>query len=154
MASGTFHPHAGAPPTPLQPLRVDLTAAAMLARCSAWMWKGPGTWSRQCPQCHRSPPSTRGPARCWAQRQRRGDWARMPRARQRVVGTTTDYKNTGALSISFANGDSQSLPLVAEMLHSRQEVKPRRLNFGNVHLQSPKSCSWSCPVPPTSTSRG
>ncbi len=30
--SGTFHPYAGQPPSPLQPLQVDLQAVAVLAR--------------------------------------------------------------------------------------------------------------------------
>ncbi|PNH03312.1 hypothetical protein TSOC_010637 [Tetrabaena socialis] len=60
-------------------------------------------------------------------------------AKQRVVDTTSDYCNTGALRVAFANGDQQSLPLLAEMLHPRLEVKPRKLDFKNVHLQSPKT---------------
>jgi hypothetical protein len=32
LLSGTFHPHAGAPPVPLQPLRVDLTAGSQPSR--------------------------------------------------------------------------------------------------------------------------
>lgn len=32
LLSGTFHPYAGAPPTPLQPLRVDLGAQAQACR--------------------------------------------------------------------------------------------------------------------------
>lgn len=32
LISGTFHPYAGSPPTPLQPLQVDLSATAISAR--------------------------------------------------------------------------------------------------------------------------
>lgn len=32
LLSGTFHPYAGAPPTPLQPLRVDLAASTVASR--------------------------------------------------------------------------------------------------------------------------
>lgn len=32
MLSGVFHPYAGMPPTPLQPLRVDLTASPVTSR--------------------------------------------------------------------------------------------------------------------------
>ncbi len=63
----------------------------------------------------------------------------MPQAKQRVVETTTDYKNSGALTVAFANGDEQSLPLVAEMQHPRLEVKPKKLDYGRVHVQSPKT---------------
>ncbi|GIM02972.1 hypothetical protein Vretimale_7763, partial [Volvox reticuliferus] len=214
MVSGTFHPHAGAPPTPLQPLRVDLSAATMSARLepdgvSELSWSvasihQPASHpsfvhsialsnTQNCPQVfsmdvvgpwdlvsavpsvpqepviYKGTSTLLGPAAATGRLGKnateggqiflppresvdvtlryvpgKGDLEALPvrfaamQARQRVVETTTDYKNTGALSISFANGDSQSLPLVAEMLHPRLEVKPRRLNFGNVHLQSPK----------------
>eukprot|EP00198_Chlamydomonas_reinhardtii_P001982 XP_001691318.1 flagellar associated protein [Chlamydomonas reinhardtii] len=191
LLSGTFHPYAGAPPTPLQPLRVDLGAQAQACRLEpdgqtdlSWVVTSiqqPGSHAAfvrsvtlsntaHCPQvfsldvegpwdmvaaspsvpqdpvAYRGTSTLLGPA---AASGRLGTSAAdggltfLPPgesvdAKQRVIETVNDYKNTGALCITFANGDSQSLPLVAEMLHPRLEVKPRKLDFKKVHLQSPK----------------
>ncbi|GLC49027.1 hypothetical protein PLESTB_000174500 [Pleodorina starrii] len=214
LLSGTFHPFAGAPPTPLQPLRVDLAASSLGSRLEPDGMADLG-WSvasihqpsshpsfvhtvtlsntQECPQIfsmnvegpwdlmaavpsvpqdpimYKGTSTLLGPAAATGRLGKnaadggelflppresvdvtlryvpgKGDLEALPvrfaamQARQRVVETTTDYKNHGSLCLAFANGDTQSLPLVAEMLHPRLQVKPRRLNFGKVHLQSPK----------------
>ncbi|KAG2422156.1 hypothetical protein HXX76_016235, partial [Chlamydomonas incerta] len=214
LLSGTFHPYAGAPPTPLQPLRVDLGAQAQACRLEpdgqadlAWVVTSiqqPGSHgafvrsvtlsnTAHCPQvfsldvegpwdmvaaipsvpqdpvAYRGTSTLLGPAAASGRlgtsaadggltflppgesvdvtlrfSPGKGDMEALPvrfaamQAKQRMIETVNDYKNTGALCITFANGDSQSLPLVAEMLHPRLEVKPRKLDFKKVHLQSPK----------------
>ncbi|GFR52101.1 hypothetical protein Agub_g14614 [Astrephomene gubernaculifera] len=213
LLSGAFHPYAGAPPTPLQPLRVDLQAMSVPSRLEpdgveqlAWRVASihqplshpsfvrsvtlsntqacpqvfslgvEGPWDLlaatpsipQDPVAYRGTSTLLGPAVSSGllganaadgglvflpPRESvdvtlrfvpgKGDLEALPvrfaamQARQRVVETTTDYKNTGALTVSFSNGDTQSLQLVAEMLHPRLEVRPRKLNFGHVHLLSP-----------------
>ncbi|KXZ45748.1 hypothetical protein GPECTOR_51g734 [Gonium pectorale] len=214
MLSGTFHPHAGAPAAPLEPLRVELSAASLPCRlepdgleelkwrvtsihqpashpsfvhcvtlsntqgCAQVFSLGvEGPWdllsaSTSVPQ---DPVAYRGTSRMLGQAEStgrlggspadggtlflppresvdvtlrfmpgKGDWEALPvrfaqmQAKQRIVETTTDYTSSGALTVAFANGDTQRLQLRAEMLHPKLLVNPRKLNFGRVHLQSPK----------------
>ncbi|KAG2495146.1 hypothetical protein HYH03_006754 [Edaphochlamys debaryana] len=225
LMSGTFHPYAGAPPTPLQTLRVDLSGSSLPSRLepdghSDLSWtvtsihqpashpsfvhsvtlsniqecpqvfslgvEGPWDLLAATPSVPQDPVAYRGtstllgkatatgrlgqngadggllflpPRECVDVTLRfvpgKGDMEALPvrfaamQAKQRVVETTTDYKNSGALNISFANGDAQKLPLIAEMLHPRLEVKPRKLDFGPVHLQSPKELTVTLSNPTT-----
>ncbi|EFJ49783.1 hypothetical protein VOLCADRAFT_104231 [Volvox carteri f. nagariensis] len=172
MLSGTFHPHAGAPPTPLKPLQVDLSAASMPAHLepdglSELNWTvasihQPASHpsfvhlvtlsnTQECPQVFSM--DVEGP------------WdlvSAVPSVPQDPIiykGTSTllgPAAATGRLGKNATEGGQIFLPPresvdvtlryvpgkgdleALPVRFAAMQVKPRRLNFGKVHLQSPK----------------
>eukprot|EP00798_Chlamydomonas_sp_ICE-L_P024309 gene24309-9913_t len=183
LFSGTFHPHAGFPPSPLQPLRVDLESTGVVSRLEPDSHKDLQfvCHSVHKPSTHRSykqiitmsnrqtcplifTVNTDGPFQLLSAT------PSAPQDPTMYAGTTgtmsnfhgktylpaketvdvevqfcppkkdefQDYHLSGELIAEFANGDIQILPLVADVLHPQTEVKPDRLDFGRLHVQSPK----------------
>jgi len=49
-----------------------------------------------------------------------------------------DFTVDGQLLVSYSNGDVQPLPLTASILHPALEIKPTSIQYGRVHVRSPK----------------
>jgi len=53
-------------------------------------------------------------------------------------GAVADYSAAGEMLITFANGDQQSVPLHARVVHPEVTVAPAAVDFGEVHVKAPR----------------